>query len=301
MKRLIILSLIVLLMVFFNFSLQAGDKVEVNKTFKPKGTVKIKTVSGDCVVNKGASSEIKVHLVYTFPKDKFEPVFEEEGDTLILKEEFSKKGNGKGVSGSSTWTVAVPGNTNIEFSSASGDFSATGLSSAVRAKAASGDIHVENFKGKLETKVASGDITVKKSDIEALVKTASGDIKIMDAKGHFKLQCASGDIEAADVVITGECDIQCVSGDVAMTLAKTGEYDLNMKTVSGNITLDYNGSPVKGYFKFKGKKGHIHSDIPFDNEDTSKYNPFTERYFKKGGDSPEVSLKTVSGNLAFKK
>jgi DUF4097 and DUF4098 domain-containing protein YvlB len=88
---------------------------------------------------------------------------------------------------------------------------------------------------------------------------------------------------------------------VTVKLAKTGDYDLNMNTVSGNITLDYNGNPVKGYFKFNGKKGHIHSDIPFDNEDTSKYNPFTERYFKKGGDSPEVSLKTVSGNLEFKK
>lgn len=301
MKRLTILSLIVLSMVFFNFNLQAGDKVEVNKTFKPKETVRIKTVSGDCIVKKGKSSEIKVHLVYTFPKDKFKPVFEEEGNALILKEEFSKEGNCKGVSGSSTWTVTVPEKTDIAFSSASGDFSAAGLSSEVQAKAASGDIHVEGLKGKLEAKVASGDITVKKSGAEVLVKTASGDIKIMDSKGQFKLHCASGDIEASGVVIKGECDFESVSGDVAVTLAKTSEYDLNLNTVSGDVTLDYNGNPVKGYFEFKGKKKHIHSDIPFDNEDTSKYNPFAKRYFKKGGDSPEVFLKTISGKLEFKK
>ncbi|MCP5106398.1 MAG: hypothetical protein GY950_23635, partial [bacterium] len=86
MKRFTILTFIILSLVFLN--LHAGEKKEVNKTFKAKELVKIKTVSGDCVIKKGKSSEIKVHVVYTYPADKFEPIFEEEGNTLILKEKF---------------------------------------------------------------------------------------------------------------------------------------------------------------------------------------------------------------------
>ena len=51
---------------------------------------------------------------------------------------------------------------------------------------------------------------------------------------------------------------------------------------------------------FKGMKGDIQSDVPFDSKDESKYNPFTKKYFSKG-DSPKVSLKTVSGSITFKK
>lgn len=295
MKRLTILTIIFLLMVFLN--LQAGEKQVVDKTFKAKETVTIKTVSGDCVVKKGPAGEIKVHVEYTYPPDRFKPIFEEEGNTLVLKEEF-EKGNNRG---NSSWTVTVPETTDIAFKSASGDFSAAGLKGNMSMKMASGDASVDNIKGDLEVELASGDTRIEKSDGSVNVSAASGDIKIKDSKGSFKLKCASGDIDASGIVFTGASEFQGVSGSLTVVLAGPNSYDLDLHTVSGNIVLDYNGNPVNGYFNFKGQKGNIDSDIPFESKDGSKYNPFIKAYFKKGGDSPEILMKTVSGEIQFKK
>jgi len=299
MKRLTILAIIFLSLVFLNLHTYSAKKKEVNKTFKPKEIVKIKTVSGDCVVKKGKSSEIRVHLVYTYPSDRFEPIFKEQGNALIFKEEFTGCGD---MEGTSSWTVTVPVKTDIDFSSASGDLFASGLESEVDAEAASGSIKVEDIKGKLRIQVASGDIRVKKSEGDIMVKTASGSIDINSSRGAFKVKCASGDINATEILLKETGTFKTASGDIRVRLAKTSEYDMDLATASGNINLDYNGNPVKGYFEFKGKRRNIDSDIPFDNKDESyKYSPFVKKYFKKGGDSPEVSLQTVSGELEFKK
>lgn len=297
MKRFTILSILILSMLFVN--LQAGEKQVVDKTFKAKETVSIKTVSGDCIVKKGSSGEIKVHLVYTYPKDKFKPIFEEEGDTLILKEEFSKgKGN---IRGKSSWTITVPEKTNIKFKAASGDFSAAGLKGKMQVKMASGDATLKRIKGDLSIELASGDVHINKLTGDTKVSAASGDVEVKSAIGSFKIKCASGDITATGLVLTAESEIKSVSGTVTVELAESSQYDLDLHTVSGDILLDYNGNPVKGYFTFKGQKDNIDSDIPFDGKDGSKYNPFTKAYFEKGGDSPKVSMKTVSGNIKFKK
>jgi len=299
MKRLTFLVIIFLFMVFLNLHTYSAEKKEVNKTFSPKKIVEIKTVSGDCVVKKGKSSEIRVHLVYTYPSDRFEPIFKEEGNTLILREEFTGHGH---MEGESSWTVTVPEKTNIDFSSASGDFFASGLESEVDAEAASGGIKVEDFKGRLRMQVASGDIRVKKSDGDIMVKTASGDIDINGSEGVLNVKSASGEINVTEIVLKERGTFKTASGDIRVRLAKTSEYDMNLASASGDITLDYNGNPVKGYFEFKGKRRNIKSDISFDNEDEShRYSPFVTRYFKKGGDSPKISTKTVSGELEFKK
>jgi DUF4097 and DUF4098 domain-containing protein YvlB len=299
MKRLTILVIIFLSMISLSLYTYSAEKKEVNKTFKPKDIVKIKIVSGDCVVKKGTSSEIKVRLIYTYPSDRFEPIFKEEGNALILKEEFT--GHGR-MEGTSSWSVTVPGKTDIDFSSASGDFFASGLESEVDAEAASGNIKVVDFKGRLRMQAASGDIRVKKSDGDIMVKTASGDIDINSSKGVFSVKCASGKINGEKIVLKDKATFKTASGDIRVGLAKTAEYDMNLTSASGNIILDYNGHPVKGYFEFKGKRRNINSDVPFDNGDEShEYSPFVTRYFKKGGDSPKISIKTVSGELEFKK
>jgi DUF4097 and DUF4098 domain-containing protein YvlB len=298
MKRSTILMILFLLVGFLTLLPGEGEKTEVNKTFKAFGKVEIKAVSGDCIIKKGANGEIKVHLVYTFPKDKFEPVFIEEGNTLILKEEFKK--NGHGVSGGSTWTVTVPEKTDIEFKAASGNFSAAGLKGNIHAKAASGDVEVEDLNGDLDVELASGDVKVENLNGNLDAKTASGDMKISNSKGALSLKCASGDIQASGIALTAESTFKSVSGDVSIVAGAEVQYDMEIETVSGNIDLDYNGKPVEGYFIFKGKKGDIDSDVPLESENESKYSPFVKKYFKKGGDSPKISMSTVSGNIKFK-
>jgi hypothetical protein len=266
----------------FLFNLYSAEKVEVNKTFKPAATVEIKTVSGDCIFKIGNDSEIKVSLVHNYSADAFEPIFKEEGNTLILEEKF-KEGK-KCNDGSSTWTVTVPAKTNIDFHSVSGDFTAGGLKGNIRGAAVSGDVNLDNLNGNLDVEAVSGDINVNK------------------VEGELKSKAVSGDINISDAILKGASAFKCISGDIEFKLAKTAEYDMEFSTVSGDINLDYNGNPIKGYFKFKGQKGNISSPIPFENsEESDSHNPFVKKYFKKDGDSPKISMETISGDLTLKK
>lgn len=279
------------------FTLYGGEEKVVDKTFKAFSNVKIKVVSGDCIFTKGGAGEIKVHLVYTFPDDKYKPIFKEEGDTLILEEEFSKDGCS---SGKSKWTVTVPEQTNIDGKSASGDFSIAGIKGKVECKVASGDINISEAKVEIEAASASGDISVKNSSGKMELKTASGDIIIEKSEGVMELKCASGDIQATGVIFKGESEVKAVSGDVEIKLAKSLEFNLALSTVSGDVLLDYNDNPIKGHFSFSGQKDDIHSSVPFDKKEEAEHDPFMKAYFTKDGNSPEVSLKTVSGSLTLK-
>lgn len=289
------------LMLSFLFLYGNVQAAEVNKTFKAKETVEIRTVSGDCVVKKGKSGEINVRVVYDYSPDCFEPVLMEEGNTLVLKEKFHNTGEMKSCSGKSKWTVIVPEKTDIDFSSASGELKLDGLTGTMKAKVASGDITVKRFKGKAKIKSASGEIAVTGFNGHLKIKTASGDINLEGAAGGFEISTASGEIEARGVEFTEASELTSVSGDVDIHLAKSPTVDLDLTAVSGDVRLNYNGTPVKGYFKFKGKVKKFSCPFPFDNEDDEGYSPFGTRYFKKGGNSPKITLKAVSGRLTLKK
>jgi len=293
-----LLLMVMISLLFLNA--QAGDKKEVNKTFKPKETVEIKTVSGDCVIKKGSDSEIKVHVVYTYSDDEFKVVFEEEGNTLVMKEDFIKKERHWSHHGESHWTVTLPGKTKVEFKSASGDLDANGLMKGLSVKVASGDVTAKDMMGNIHIKSASGDVKINDSSGEITVEVASGDITLSDVKGTFDIKAASSDIEARGIQFNEESSFKTVSGELLVKLSKTSAVDLNLAAVSGDVTLDYNGNPVKGYFEFKGKKGNISSDIPFDDHEKHSYSPFVTRHFSKGN-SPKITLKAVSGDLIFKK
>lgn len=293
-----LLLMVMISLLFLNA--QAGDKKEVNKTFKPKEKVEIKTVSGDCVIKKGSSSEIKVHVVYTYSDDEFKVVFEEEGDTLVMKEDFIKKEGKWSHHGKSHWTVTLPGKTKVEFKSASGDLDVTGLMNGLSAKVASGDVTAKGIFGNIRVKSASGDIDIDDSSGELNVEVASGDIKLSNVEGTFNIKAASSDIQANGIQFNEESSFKTVSGELSIKLSKSSTVDLSLSTVSGDVTLNYDGNPVKGYFEFKGMKRNISSDIPLEGKEKHSYSPFVTWYFNKG-DSPRITLKAVSGDLVFKK
>ena len=56
--------LVSLMLVLIVADVNAGREKEIIKTFDNKEIVEINTVSGDCVVTKGNTEKIEVHLVY---------------------------------------------------------------------------------------------------------------------------------------------------------------------------------------------------------------------------------------------
>lgn len=309
---LIRLLLIILFLVFCVNSVQA-EKKEIVKTFKNKTAVTLNTVSGDCLVRVVKGNQIRVQVIYDYPEDCFEPEFTESGSTLKLEEHLSGSCRGR-----SLWKLFVPEKTGINFKSASGDFSATGLKGDVYASTASGDFELESIEGKVEIKSASGDLEARHIKGSLEVKTASGDLDIEDVSGSIDIRTASGDIEvkklygkdisikgassdieveditgameiktasgeiqAEGIVITGESEFKTASGDVFVDLAKSSDHDLTLASASGDAVLNYNGNAIYGYFEFSAKEddGEIESPFKFDTEEMIvKYG---QKYMKK--------------------
>lgn len=319
----------------FLVNIYGGNKQEIHKTFKNKTSVKINTLSGDCVVKKGPGPDIEVFFVHTYSNLAFEPQFIEENSTLILKDKFRLSG-----SGDSTWHVTVPEKTNIHFNSISGDFSVEGLKSNIYAKtisggvrawncvgdldlgSVSGNMDIQDLSGKLNIRNVSSDLRVKKlsgdiyvktysGDVEAedlqgiiTIKVPSGDVDIKDAKGSFQIKSASGDIDASGIILTKPSHFKVASGSVYISLAQRADYDLTLDSASGDVVLNYNGNPIEGYFEFKASldSGEIIAPFPFDKEEEIEKwgKTYVIKSFKRVAEIPRIYIYTATGKAVLK-
>ena len=302
-----------LVLLVFSISAYAGRKEVIEKTFDIKESVRINTVSGDCIVKQGDVDKIHVHLVHTYrPDGSFEPEFEERGKVLRLSENHYESNSGRSV-----WTITVPAETRIRFSTASGDFEAVGMNGDLNAETASGDMAIENCtgrfdcetasgelfaldcKGEFEFSSASGDVRIENCNGTFNLESASGDVEIDDSEGEFEAGVASGNVDVEAVVITAASSFETASGDVDVILGASSEYDLVLSTASGSATLDYDGHPISGSFEFvaRERRGRIVAPFDFDDEDEFERwgQDYVRKSFKRGSDGPMIAIETASG------
>ena len=298
---------------FIAVAASAHDHFDMEKTFEAKSLVEIRTVSGDCIVKKGLTDKIEVAISASYdPEDSFEPEFSEKGNRLVV-EEIIHGSN----SGSATWTIIVPENTDISFSSASGDLEISGLNNDISVITASGDILISNGKGELDIATASGSVDISNcsgqisvslasgnivaSRLSGNVKlaTASGDIEVREMEGRLKVGSASGSVSATDIKVTQRCSFGAASGDVEVKLAASQSAELSLSSASGKAVLNYNGNPVSGYFELTAQVDHgkIKAPFKFDREEEFHQNgeDYVTKSFTKGADSPEIFIETASG------
>jgi DUF4097 and DUF4098 domain-containing protein YvlB len=311
---------IIAAMVLLNWDVSFPQEMkEINKTFEAKKNVRIETLSGDCLIQAGVSGKIIVKVKYAERvEDSFEADIQEKSNTLRIKERW----HGRSSGGRVEWTITVPSESEIEFSTASGDLSLDNINNVLDASTASGDVTIESSQGELDISTASGDISIndskgkfdfstasgdiKSSHLEGEIdlSTASGDIKLRNAQGRFDLSCASGDINVSGITIEDDSEFSTASGDVEVRLEKSSEYDLDLSAASGDVTLDYAGNNIKGYFEFRAKKrsGSIRSPIDFDKEEEYGRNgdEYVKKSFSKEGETPKIYLSTASGRAMLK-
>jgi DUF4097 and DUF4098 domain-containing protein YvlB len=341
MKKGMMLVISAIILVLVCGAAFAAGAEEVHKKFEGVKSVSLETVSGNCVVKTHKSSEVLVDLEYDVePEGSFEYRMNDRGGKLVLEEDWESR-HGGSMSGEVMWTITMPEGMDIKFSTASGDLSVTGPVGRVKASTASGDIEIVDAKGDIDVSTASGDVLLRNVAGEKEVSTASGDIRIensnddidvstasgqieasgiagdaemstasgeidiTDSKGAFDLSCASGEITAKGITIEGESRFSTASGSVEIILAATSEYDITLSTASGDVTLNYNGKPVKGYFEFEARKGkgRVSSPFSFENEEEYERNgdTYVRKSFSVGGKSPSIYLSTASGSIVLKK
>lgn len=297
----------------------AGEKQEIKKEFAAQQTIKLELVSGDCAIETSSQKTIALYVVHTYDPNKYEVDIEEKNGVLVLKEKFIGS-----VSGDSTWNLTVPPNTEIVFSSASGDADIKGLTNNLTFKSASGDLECGRIKGNVSFSTASGDLEIKdvtgdidiktaSGDIEGSmlngkmsVKSASGDIELDDFTGSIEVKTASGEIEVKEFLVKGDCMFKTASGDIEISLKDGCKHNLTAATASGNVVLDYNGKPFLGFYEFSARKtsGEIIAPVTFaKSEDVERHGQkYMVKSFKAGKKGePKITLKTASGTVELKK
>lgn len=284
---------------FLSINAVAGRGQEETKTYQGVETIRLNTVSGDCIVQKSTGTDVTVEVVWSYqPGDSFEPRFNDRGKVLKLSEEMYGSNSGR-----STWTLTVPDNVEISFNSASGNFEIAELQGEFSAETASGDIRAEDCVGKLELSSASGDIDLRGCTGDVRASAASGNIQLTECIGKFEVSSASGDVDADGVMLQETGSFSSASGSVLVVLSAASEHDLSVGSASGDATLNYNGNPFSGRFEFTAqyRHGHITAPVKFDGED--RYERHGERYiskwFTKGPETPLISLSTGSGDAVL--
>jgi hypothetical protein len=277
----------------------AGRNQEETKTYEGIETIRLNTVSGDCIIQKSTGTDVTVEVIWSYqPRDSFEPKFNDRGKVLKLSEEMYGSNSGR-----STWTLTVPDNIEITFNSASGNFEVAELQGEFSVETASGHVRAEDCGGRLKLRSASGDIDLRGCTGDIRASAASGDVQLTECSGEFEVSSASGDVEADGVKLQEAGSFSSASGSVSVVLAATPEYDLNVGSASGDATLNYNGNPLQGRFEFTAnyRHGRIRAPVKFDGED--RYERHGERYinkwFTKGAETPLITLETGSGEAVL--
>ena len=262
----------------------SGDDDETAWKFEDVKVIKVKTLSGDCIIEKGEDGEVSVNVVKGYnPRKACRTSVWNDGETLEITEEITGTGSGR----STIWTLKVPDDIEVEFFSTSGGMSISDARGRFSGNTASGGYEINNCRG------------------EFAFSTASGDYDIRNCRGMFKIASASGDIDAAGLEIDANSSLASASGSVNIKVGKTPEYDLNVGSASGRAVLDYDGNPLTGYFEFEAnaRTGDIDSPIDFEDEETFYKNDqrYVRKWFQIGGDKPEITIGTGSGRAILRK
>jgi len=141
------------------------------------------------------------------------------------------------------YQIWIPEATNVQLESVSGTIQMGDHLNRVYAKTVSGNIKLNNIKGNVEIKTVSGKVSARqiKGDIRA--SSVSGNLTFRDSEGNFSsLHSTSGDIEAELAAIDEDASsmsLTTVSGDITLYLPDDASFDLDIKTVSGEISTKF--------------------------------------------------------------
>ena len=261
-----------------------GQKT-IDKSFKGVERIRLEIASGNGIIKKGNSDEVKVNLVYTYDDDEYEATFDQKGDVLRMREEFSNRRRRWNNRGKSEWTLEIPDGMMVNINTGSGNLEIEGLEIELTANSGSGNVDVADLSGDTRLTSGSGNIRIKVIDGELKASTGSGNIRLSDAKGDadlntgsgtirvlgaegaLRFNTGSGNVDASGVVITGRSTFSTGSGNVDVELGAALDGDVRISTGSGNSVLDFNGNKVEGRFAMEASsKSRISAPFSFDRE-----------------------------------
>jgi len=318
-------------------NLVAGEGQKIEKNFESPKALRVILTRGNCDIAKSRDGKLKVEVKYDDAANRFEPIMEVNEGTLLLREKFSLKS----WKGETEWHLWVPDSTNISVTTASGNLTIADMKGGISVLTASGNISLSRCAGKMEIKSMSGGVDVREhkgesvvknvsGDIEAVdltgeinfktvsgdldvknlagdisLKAVSGDIEISGAEGKLTVTTATGDVDAEGITIRDESLFKVVSGAARVKLAKSLQHNISLASASGDVLLNFDGNPIKGFIECTTRAGlgQILAPFKFHNEEEiyKHGKKYIVKSIKQGASSPLISLKTATGKTVIEK
>ncbi len=303
------LTMILVFLGFYPFSLQANEKYEekFEKTVAVAKSAKISlsNISGNIVVKAWDKAEVKIFALKTCREDSLKKAqenaglvtieVEKENDTLVIKTQYPKI-SGRSLSVSVDYQVTIPNKASLKVRSVSGDVTCSRVDGFLKVNSVSGNLNLEGAGEGADCQSVSGDIEVKEVKGDANLKTVSGDIIIGNITGSVKAESVSGDIKLFSVAKTKIVNVNTLSGDIDFNGDVGAEGSFTFKTHSGNLNITL---PAEAAFEMEAKtfSGRIDSD--FEISVSGKFNGREIRGTVNGGGA-DLTLKTFSGEIYLK-
>ncbi len=192
-------------------------------------------------------------------------------------------------------TIRLPESAAVEIRTEMGDVSVMEHPAAVRVNTRAGSVRVRGASGVVEISADSGDVTVE--DVESpsvALDTKSGNLDLSRVRGNLNARTAAGDItlkESFGKVVA----LESVSGDVSIDLTEPVVGSLNVRTVSGGVTIDVpDGGDCR--VSLSSLRGEVASSLPL--EDESKTEGRTTGRLGEGNGTLDVSA--VTGDVKLR-
>lgn len=179
----------------------------------------------------------------------------------------------------------------------SGDLEIVGAVGGVRARSVSGDLKIVSAGSRVRVKSVSGRIHLQTITGEAGLKTVSGDITIRDIQGSVEVESVSGDIELKGVTKAENVEVKSITGRMEYEgeLEERGNYVLN--THSGNVHMRL---PKDSHFELEAKSMSGEVECDFEIRLSDKISKKEIRgVVGKGGASLHIS--SFSGDIEIRK
>src|SRR5215475_3537987 len=202
-------------------------------------TAAVSVNEGDISVGPGPAGQLRVHGTLHYSLVRPQLSWQRSASTIALHAHCQVP---TGVC-SFDYAVTVPPGARSEFSSASGNVTASGLAGTVTLSTASGDIHATRLSGRATISDHSGDITVTSlSGTRVLIRNDSGNIT---GRGVSSQQLTARDH----------------SGDITVVFTKVPDL-VRISNSSGNITLVFPAGPTAYRVSASTSSGQTSVNVP---------------------------------------
>lgn len=202
----------------------------------------------------------ETHFNFTFFNFRYGSRFE-----IYLPAEYANSIEIKTISGEIDFNDFNLNLKDLSVKSTSGDitFDSTLNCEDMEFKTISGDVSVYELTGnKITIKTTSGDINTSMLDAkEVAVNSISGEMNLGKIKGITTVKTTSGDIDIDELLILNDSEISTISGDVNIKMNKDNDCIIDKHTISGDSDISSNKYGNHEYdLKIKTTSGDIRVD-----------------------------------------